>query len=109
MRRFLGWMDGRKTYLLSGVLVAGVVALVFAGQISPAEAVSWIIAAAFAFGFRSVLEKHHDEILAALFAIAEGGEAYRARDKTALAAAADAAIQDGAALASEIHQEEKQS
>lgn len=105
MRSILGWLAGRKTYLVSGALVCGVLLLVFLGLISPSTGVSTAVVAGFAFGFRALLEKHHDETLAFLFAIAEGGEAYRAHDKKALAAATETVVKDGAALGEELRTE----
>ena len=101
MGSFWKVLDGRKMYLVSGVLFLGVLLLVFLGRMTPTGALPLLAVAGFAFGFRSVLEKHHDQALALLVDIGSAGVAARTHNKQAEIDSLMKAAEQGAALAKE--------
>jgi hypothetical protein len=85
MRAFSGWLAGRKTYLLAGLVGLVVAAAVFFGQMTPDRAyvVLLFATAGFAVTFRSAIETHHAEVIAALMDVGQLGIAVRHGDKAA--------------------------
>ncbi len=101
MGSFLKVLDGRKMYLVSGILFSGVLLLIFLGRLTPTGALPLLTVAGFAFGFRNVLEKHHGEALALMVAIGSAGVAAKEHNKQAEIDSLMKAAEQGAALAKE--------
>jgi len=105
--KLLGWLEGRKTYVLVTLICLTAVALVFFRQVTPATAlaVALVFLGLVAASFRAVLEKHHDEVLQGLTEVAALGAAVATHKTGAIEPLAVAVAQDGYALGSEIEQE----
>jgi hypothetical protein len=102
MRAFSGWLAGRKTYLLAGLVLAVVALAVFSGQMTPDRAYTVLLfaTAGFAVTFRSAIETHHTEVIAALMDVGQLGIAVRHGDKKAEEAVVQDLAQQGINFAS---------
>ena len=102
--RIAGWLAGRKTYLVAGVIVAVTVALVFFGRLTPTTASEILVfgVSAFAVTFRSALQRHQDEVLMLLTLAAKAGEAAAAHNSAAAGAAGLQVVKQGVTLVQEI-------
>lgn len=82
------WLTGKKTYLLGGVLVVALAALVFLGKLTPGLAIDILAfaAPAFAMTFRDALAKNHQQVLAVLDEIAQAGIDAKGHNTAALVA-----------------------
>jgi len=69
-------LAGKKTYLLSGLLVVTVLVLVFLGRLTPETAltVALVFAGLLSASYRSAIEQHHQEVLSLLYLISETGQ-----------------------------------
>lgn len=107
MRAIWGRMAGRKTYLLAGLVILAMFALVFMGRLTPETggALMTLAAAGFAATFRDALERHQKEEIALLKTIAQAGAAAAAHNVAGALAAAEDALPQGVALAHELNQE----
>jgi len=109
MRTIWRWMAGRKTYLVAGMVLLTLVALVFLGRLTPDTGVALVTlaAAGFAATFRAALERHQKEEIALLQSIALAGAAAAAHNVPGAIRAAEAAIPQGAQLAEELSKEKR--
>jgi hypothetical protein len=109
LRGIWGWMEGRKTYALAGIVFLAVLGLTFAGRLTPSTAstVALFAVSGFAMTFRSALGRHQAEQLAILQEIAAAGLAARQHNRPAAVASLVQAAEQGAQLAGEVSKEGK--
>lgn len=107
--RFWGWIAGQKTYLLSGVVLGGLLVCLFEGRLTPQTALRIVVCAVplYAITFRSALERHNAQVLCVLKEIAAAGVMHATHQDRAAMAQLETAVADGCQLAGEIAQEEK--
>lgn len=107
MRAIWGWLAGRKTYLLSGVVILTLLVLVFLGKLTPDSGAELLIFAVgiFAVAFRNVLQRHHAEAVAILEGVAQAGTAVAARNGAEMVAIAKVTVPQGVKLAEELRTE----
>lgn len=94
--RIRGWLAGRKTYILAGLVVLTILVLVFCGMLTPEAAytVALVALAGFAVTFRSALADHQAQVISVLMDVGNLGAAVRGHNKEGeLAAAQDLAKQ----------------
>jgi hypothetical protein len=101
-------MDGRKTYLVSGVVLLTLLLLVFLGELTPDIGVGLMTVAVCGFGatFRHALERHQQEEIAILRSLAQAGAAVANHNTASALQAGETTATLGAKLADEIKQEE---
>ena len=104
------WATGRKTYLLSALVILVALVLVFFHRLTPETAftVALVAIGLFAATFRAALQTHHDETLQVLREVAIVGTDVATHNLGAALAVGTQAVQDGAKLDVEIEQEGKQ-
>jgi len=109
MRSIWGWMVGRRTYLLAGVVILALLVLVFLGRLTPDTGVALLTFAAgvFAVAFRSVLQRHHAEAVAILKGVADAGAAAAAHNGAEVIAIAKTTVPEGVKLVEEIRAEKE--
>lgn len=107
MRSISGWLAGRKTYLLAGVVILALLALVFLGKLTPDTGVALVTFAVAGFGvtFRHALQRHQDEEIALLRGIAQAGVDVAAHNAPAALAVAETELPQGVKLAEELRTE----
>jgi len=107
MRSISGWLAGRKTYLLAGVLVSVLLTLVFLGKLTPeiAAGLSTLAVGGFAVTFRSALERHQAEEVELLRDIALAGSMAVAHNALGALKIAQQAVPQGVQLVEELKQE----
>jgi hypothetical protein len=107
MKAFWGWMAGRKTYIMAGLVLAVTFTLVFLQRLTPTTAFAVVMFAVsgFAATFRSALQRHQAESVAILIDIAAAGKAAAGHNSVALGGSLMQAAQDSGKLADEIHAE----
>ena len=103
------WLQGKKTYVLAGLLLALTLALVWTGRMTPAWAMTLIAVAACGLPvtFKASLERHRATELELLEEIAESGTALAAHNSAALEAGLQRIYNTGSALVGECQEEAK--
>jgi hypothetical protein len=103
------WLNGKKTYLLAGAILAATAVLVATGKLTPTTALTLLLVAAGGFPatFRAALQSHHNEELTLLTHIALTGVDIASRNMPAALKDGSAAATDGLHLVQELQPEGK--
>jgi hypothetical protein len=106
MKVWIGWLEGKKTYILAGAVCLVVLVLVYLGRLTPttAMAIALLALGGFAATFRAALAAHQEDLLDLLQAVAATGVAVAAHNSGAALKAGAAAVEDGARVEQEIEQ-----
>jgi len=105
--KLMGFLVGRKTYILAGVLCLATAVLVYTGRLTPTVALGTLLIAlgGFAATFRNALQRHQEDSLRLLADIAAVGVAVK--NHKDIQPAVTTAAKDGYVLGEEIEQEPK--
>jgi hypothetical protein len=95
-------MSGRKTYLLSGLLLVVTLGLLAAGKLSPATTLALIALGGFPATFRSALARHSEEELRLLAEIAAAGAGLAIHNYPIVREAGGAAVMQALQLGREL-------
>ncbi len=101
-------LQGRRTYVLAGLLVLAAVVLLATGHLTPATAFFLLVlaTAGFPVTLRLAIERHHDEVLAELAGVAATGAALTAHNLTEAYKIGSLTVQQGVVLGREIEAEQ---
>jgi uncharacterized membrane protein YphA (DoxX/SURF4 family) len=104
----LGWLSGKKTYLLAAILLLTVGVFVFLGRLTPqvAMTVALVFLGLFAASFRDALAKHQAQVIQFLEDTALVGKLTLAKNGKAAAIAGVALATDASELVGQIQAEQ---
>lgn len=107
MTAIRGWLAGKKTYLLAGVVVLALLVLVAMGRLTPETGAGLLVFAAAGFGitFRAALARHQAEVVAILQGTVKIGSAVAAHNVPGAIQAAESLAPQGVQLAQELNAE----
>jgi hypothetical protein len=100
MTAIWGWLAGRKTYILAGLVVLTILVLVFLGRLTPEAAytIALTALAGFAVTFRSALADHQAQVISVLMDVGQLGVAVRTGNRAGELAVAQDLAKQGIAL-----------
>ena len=107
MTAIWGWLAGRKTYILAGIVILIVLALVFFGRLTPtmAAAIAVFALCGFSITFRSALHNHQAQVIAIFQKIADAGGQIHIRNSVVAREDILAAAEDAFGLAQQVRAE----